>query len=256
MAAMRRVPAKHGWLWIVRGWQLFARKPLSSIVFTLIVWSATQMGAVHPLLTVAAVILLPGLLGGWALACAAVERGDSVPVNLLFEGLRRRFGELAALGAFNVVANVLILLIVVGVGGELMRELISDPSSMDEARVAEAQGRVLQALFLGMLIAVPVSMAVWFAPLGVLLGGLRPTQALLASLAGMVRNWPAFTVYGVVWTLLGFVVFRLCLLAVKPMPALGLTIWMFMPVFVPSVYASYRDIFDPTQPAAAADAQA
>lgn len=252
---MRRVPAKHGWRWTVRGWQLFARKPLSSVVFTLIVWSATQMGVIHPLLTVAAVILLPGLLGGWAMACAAVDRGESAPVNLLFEGLRRRFGDLAALGAFNVAANVLILLIVVGVGGELMRELISDPSAMDQARLAEAQGRVLQALFLGMLIAVPVSMAAWFAPLGVLLDGLRPPRALLASLAGMTRNWTAFVVYGVVWTLLGLVVFRLCLVAVKPMSALGLTIWMLMPVFVPSVYASYRDIFVAPQPAGAPGAQ-
>lgn len=252
---MRRVPAKHGWLWIVRGWQLFARKPLSSLVFTIIVWSATQLGGVHPLLTVAAVILLPGLLGGWALACAAVERGESAPVNLLFEGLRRRFAELAALGAFNVAANVLVLLVVVGVGGELMRELISDPASMDETRLSEAQGRVLQALFLGMLIAVPVSMAAWFAPLGVLLGGLRPAQALLSSLAGMVRNWPAFALYGIVWTLLGLVVFRLCLVAVKPMPALGLTLWMLMPVFVPSVYASYRDIFEPPQPVTGESAQ-
>jgi hypothetical protein len=84
----------------------------------------------------------------------------------------------------------------------------------------------------------------------VLLGGLRPPQALLASLAGMARNWPAFAVYGIVWTVLGFVVFRLCLVAVKPMSALGLTIWTLMPVFVPSVYASYRDIFDPPQPVA------
>lgn len=247
MSGLRRVPAKHGWLWIVHGWRLFARKPLSSVLFTLIVWAATQAGGVHPLLTVVAVILLPGLLAGWALACAAAERGESVPVSLLFEGLKRRFGELATLGAFNLAANVLVLVIVAGVGGEPVRELLSNPAGLDEARVAEAQGRLLQALFLGLLVAVPVSMAVWFSPLGVLLGGSSPGKALIASLSGMARNWPAFTVYGLVWTLAGLAVFRAALLALPPMGALGVAIWVVMPVFVPSVYASYRDIFDPPQ---------
>ena len=248
MSRMRRVPAKHGWLWIVHGWRLFARKPLSSILFTLIVCGATQAGGVHPLLTLMAVILLSGLLAGWALACAAAQRGESVPVSLLFEGLRRRFGELAALGGFNLAANVLVLVIVTGLGGEPVRELLSNPGAMNDTRLAEAQGRLLQALFLGLLVAVPVSMAVWFSPLGVLLGGVRPARALLDSLLGMARNWPAFTVYGLVWTLVGVAVFRAALLALPPMGALGVAIWVSMPVFVPSVYASYRDIFDPPPP--------
>lgn len=247
MSGLRRVPAGHGWLWIVHGWRLFTRKPLSSILFALIVWGATLAGGVHPLLAVAAAMLLPGLLAGWALACGAAERGESVPVSLLFEGLRRRFAELAALGGFNLAANVLVLVIVVGVGGEPVREMLSSPGSMNDASLAEAQGRLLQALFLGLLVAIPVSMAVWFSPLGVLLGGLTPGKALLASLAGMARNWPAFTVYGLVWALVGLALFRAALLALPPMGALGAAIWVAMPVFVPSVYASYRDIFDPPQ---------
>jgi len=132
------------------------------------------------------------------------------------------------------------------VGGETLGKLMSDPASVDQATVLEAYPRIMQALFLGVLVGVPVAMAVWFAPLAVALDGTKPPQALLGSLRAMAKNALPFLLYGIVWSVIGVVLFSLASVLFNPRAALGIAVWLMMPVLVPSVYVSYRDIFKVT----------
>lgn len=243
MPEIRRVAFSRGWYWIAEGWRLFVRKPLTGIVFTFALWGIIVVSGIHWMLASAIAVLLPVFLAGWVVACDSIARGEPVPVTMFFEGFRRRTAELGAIGGFNVIANLLVLMIVFAVGGETLGKLMSDPASVDQATVLEAYPRIMQALFLGVLVGVPVAMAVWFAPLAVALDGTKPPQALLGSLRAMAKNALPFLLYGVVWSIVGVALFSLASALFSPRAALGIAVWLMMPVLVPSVYVSYRDIF-------------
>jgi hypothetical protein len=243
MQEIRRVGFTRGWYWIAEGWRLFARKPLTGIVFTFALWAIIVVSGLHWMLASAVAVLLPVFLAGWVVACDTIARGEPVPVTMFFEGFRRRTADLGAVGGFNVVANLLVLMIVFAVGGETLGKLMSDPASVDQATVLEAYPRIMQALFLGVVVGLPVAMAVWFAPVAIAIDGVRPPQALLGSLRAMTRNALPFLLYGTVWTVVGVVLFSVASALFGARAALGIAAWLMMPVLVPSVYVSYRDIF-------------
>jgi hypothetical protein len=243
MPEIKSVPFIRGWFWVLEGWRLFLRKPLTAIVFTIALWFIIQVSGMHGLLAAAVAVLLPVFLGGWVAACDTIARGEPVPVTMFFEGFRRRTAELGAIGGFNVVANLLVLMVVFAVGGEMLGKLMSDPTAVGPAEVAEASSRITQALLLGVLVGLPVAMAVWFAPFAVMLDGVRPLNALVASLRAMIRNMLPFLLYSLVWLAMGVALFSLGSAIFGARAALGISIWLMMPVLVPSVYVSYRDIF-------------
>jgi hypothetical protein len=59
----------------------------------------------------------------------------------------------------------------------------------------------------------------------------------------MAKNALPFLLYGIVWSVIGVVLFSLASSLFGPRAALGIAVWLMMPVLVPSVYVSYRDIF-------------
>jgi hypothetical protein len=243
VAEVRRVAFLNGWRWIAGGWRLFLRKPLTWLVFTVALWALIRVSGVHWVLAAAMAVLLPVFLGGWVLACARAERGESIPVSMFYEGFRRRAAELASVGAFNVVGNLLVLMVVGGLAGDTLMQVMSDPAGLDPRALEEAYTRVLRGLLVGLAVGIPLAMAVWFAPLAVVLDGAKPVQALGASLKAMTRNALPFLLYGLFWLAAGFVLFRAALPLLPPAAALELALWAMMPVLVPSVYVSYRDIF-------------
>ena len=243
--AVRRVPIVNGWRWIVGGWRLFLRKPLTWIVFTGVMWAIVAVSGLHWILASLVAILLPVFLAGWARACAAAERGESIPVTMLFDGFRRQARDLVSIGSFNAVANVLVLLIVFAIGGDTLAKLMSDPAAAGAhpEEVAEALPQIMRALLVGMFFGVPVAMSVWFAPFSIALDQRKPLAALLASLRGMVINTLPMFVYGLVFAGVGYALYHLFAQMMKPPDAFALAVWLMMPVLVPSVYVSYRDIF-------------
>ena len=84
-----------------------------------------------------------------------------------------------------------------------------------------------------LLLLVPLTMALWFAPALVMLSDMAALDAMKASFAGCLRNWLPFLVYSLV----------LCVLLVLVPLTLGLALLAFIPVMTASIYLSYRDIF-------------
>lgn len=242
---MRRVPIANGWRWIVGGWQLFRRKPLTWIVFTFLMWAIVAASGIHWMLASLVAIFLPVFLAGWARACAAAERGESIPVTMLFDGFRHRLRDLVSIGSFNAVANVVVLLIVFALGGDTFAALMSNPAAAgaDPEAIAEAMPQIMRALLVGMFFGIPVALSVWFAPFGVALDQQKPLQALLSSLRGMLLNTLPLFVYGLVIGGVGYTLFHLFALVIDAPRAFALAVWTMMPVLLPSVYVSYRDIF-------------
>jgi uncharacterized membrane protein len=103
----------------------------------------------------------------------------------------------------------------------------------------EATATVAKAVLIGAGLSVPLLMAVCFAPLLAYFEDIKPLQALKLSLVGCLKNMGAMLVYGLV------LIAALVVLVPIGMRLreFDLGLWLLSPVLVPSIYASYRDIF-------------
>jgi hypothetical protein len=244
-AIPRKVPAARGWHWIVAGWKLFLRKRLTWIVFTIVTWAVVKLSGVHPALMLAVGVLLPVIMGGWALACQAADRGESIPVTMLFDGFRDRARDLATIGGVNLMGIVLQILLLLALGGDLLFQSQTNPASITPDQAAELESRMFVAFMIMVAVALPIGLAIWFAPLAIVLDGMKASQALRASLAAVLRNTPAFLLYGAVIGILGSALFMTGTAIGMPIPsATEFTFWVLMPLLMTTVYASYRDIFE------------
>jgi len=241
----RRVPAVRGWRWIQAGWRLLMKKPLTWIVFTIITWAIVKVSGVHPLLMVGVGVILPVLMGGWTLACRAADRGQSIPVNMLFAGFRDHLRDLATIGGVNLMGIVLQILVLLALGGDLLFQSQTDPAALTPDQARELASRMSVALMIMLAVALPLGIAVWFAPLAVVLHGLKALAALRASLGAVLRNSLAFFVYGSVLGAIAMALFTVGTTAGMGIAgATEFTFWMLMPMLMTSVYASYQDIFE------------
>lgn len=224
----RGVGAGRGWRWIVEGWALFKLHPwtwiLIGVVFVLIM---LVLGFIPILGPIASWILGPMLSGGLVLGCRSLEQGRGLQFGHLFAGFSERPGSLAGVGAMGLGIFVVIGLIVGATFGFGMA-FGGGPASRMELTTTTA---LIALVFLGLTL--PLFMAMWFAPALVVLNERGVIEAMKESFRGCLRNIIPFLVYGLAG--LG-----LSILASIP---LGLGWLVLGPVFVASVYASYRDIY-------------
>jgi uncharacterized membrane protein len=83
-------------------------------------------------------------------------------------------------------------------------------------------------------------LAVWFAPMLVFFDDVKPGPAMLMSLWACLRNIMPMLVYAI--ALMGPLLVMMQIgVALTRQPDMG--IWLLAPVLVPSLYASYRDLF-------------
>jgi uncharacterized membrane protein len=106
-------------------------------------------------------------------------------------------------------------------------------TALDYAALASAGMAIFVVAMIGLLIALLVAMAYWFAPALVVLNGEQPVEALRKSFAASSRNLGAFLLYGLIYI-------GLAIVATIPM-GLG---WLVLgPMLVGSCYAGWRTIF-------------
>lgn len=213
-------------------------------MFTFVTWAIVTASSVHALLVAVVAVLLPVLMAGWTRACVAAEAGRSIPPTMLFDGFRGRVRDLAAIGAVNLMGNVVLMLILLAFGGDALTQVMSNPDALGAEEAAALQNRMSGALVVILALGVPLAMAVWFAPAAVVLDDRGAGGALLASLRGILRNSLAFLVYSLILSGLGFMLFSaLSAVGIGAGHALEATFWLLMPLIVTSVYCGYRDIY-------------
>jgi uncharacterized membrane protein len=89
------------------------------------------------------------------------------------------------------------------------------------------------ALLVVLALAVPLYMALWFAPSLIVFNQLKPVDAMKASFFACLKNIVPFLFYGIIMIVL-------CIIAAIPF---GLGFLVLGPVAIASIYAGYRDIF-------------
>jgi uncharacterized membrane protein len=237
------VPAGNGTSWWGEGWRLFVASPGVWVVITVLYLIISVALSFVPVLgSLAATLLGPVFAGGVFAGCRALDRGEELRIEHLFWGFSERLTPLLVVGVLYLAASILIVLIVgvlvfaaVGMTG-IGALLTGDPMHAGLAALTTLSVGALLALLLGLLLGIPLLMAVWFAPALVALRGDEPLVAAKASFDACLRNMMPMLVY----SLLGL---AFAIVASIPL-ALG---WLVLaPVLAASVYASYKDIFAST----------
>lgn len=249
----RRLPARHGVIWLLAGFALFRRHPplMTALTFgyLLTVIMVNLIPKIGPFLLP---LLLPTLTVLLANGCRAIERGQPFTSEALATGISAQQAGLARLGGLHLVGSSLLVL-----GGLALGEPIniSDGMSPEESLELAADLGVI------LVLASPLLMAFWFAPLLTAWDGVGAGKSLFFSFIASWRNWRAFTMYGLALVVVGAVLPGLiliiagqisqALLGVLSVALRMLLVFVLAPTMVATVYLSYRDVFaarDPVEP--------
>ena len=241
----RAVSAGHGWAWIVEGYALFRRSPAAWLALVLLLFVSMKVLLRVPLLGIVVVLLMPHLMVGLMEGCRALERGSRLELGHLIAGFRRNAAQLVTIGGVSLVGNFAVMMIVSAIGGEAISALAKTmtqgvPVTPELAQEMQAATRtVARALLVGTAVSLPLLMALWYAPLLVYFNDLAPLAALKSSFLACLKNMGAMLLYGLVIMAGMFVTMPLSI-------AIGqydFALVLLAPIVVPSIYASYKDIF-------------
>jgi hypothetical protein len=240
----RTVRAGHGWTWISQGFALFRKSPANWLALILVLCAATKLLAMFSLLGVVFVLLMPVFIVGLMEGCRALERGQPLRLAHLTCGFQKNAAQLVTIGGVSLVGNLAIMMLIISIGGEAMSTMTKTisqgaPPSAPSPEVQAASVAVARALLVGTLASLPLLMALWYAPLLVYFHDLSPLAAMKSSLIACAKNAPAMVVYGGV--ILGGMF--LAMPFAMALRQYDLALWLLAPVVLPSLYASYKDIY-------------
>ena len=227
------VDAGRGWAWIAEGFELFKKAPGTWILILIVFFVCAVVIHIVPIIgSLAGALLTQVFVGGMMIGCRALANGEPLELGHLFAGFKRNTGDLVVLGVLALVGWIVCLIPGIAiVGGGAFMSMITGGSP---AALFGTMGlSVLLAMLVVLVVAVPLYMALWFAPALVALDGLKPVEAMKASFMGCLKNIVPFFIYGIIMLVL-------CIVASIPM-FLGFLV--LGPVAVASMYAGYHDIF-------------
>ena len=232
-AAGRAVDAGRGWEWIAEGFALFKKQPGIWILILIVLVVCSILISLVPIIgALANLLLMQVFIGGVMLGCRALDNGESFDVWCVFAGFKQNTGDLVVLGLLALVGWILAFIpAMLIMGGGAFMAMMGGGGFMPN--IGALGLTFALAILVALALALPVYMALWFAPSLVVFNDLKPVDAMRASFLACLKNIVPFVLYGII--LLG-----LCMVAAIP---LGLGFLVLGPVAIASIYAGYRDIF-------------
>jgi hypothetical protein len=208
-------------------------------------------------------LLKPVFAVGFLAAAWSQERGEVPAIRQLFAGFRANLRALLLLGIVFVVGMTCAIAATWLIDGGKLLEAMSGKVIVDEALLANAD--VQTAMLFGALLALPILLALWFAPALVVFQDCDAPRALATSLRAAVANWRPIAMYALLLFLYIGVLptFVLALIAAMVPEEAAYTVAAivllpYLALIIATVhvsdYVSYRDIFHPDERAAMADA--
>ena len=247
------VPARTGVTWVKQGVTTFWRQPLAlSGLFFMFLAVMTVVGMVPVLGLALALALLPACSLGLMAASREAETGKFPMPMVFLSAFRAGREQLRAMLILGVLYGVGFWLIM-GVttlfdgGSFATRYMAGENPTLEMAQNPATQLAMLVFLALQM----PLSLMFWHAPALVHWHQVPALKSVFFSLVACLRNFWAFTVFGLVWLLIllfailvvlifAAVLGKPQLLAVALVPISMLVAAMFFT----STYFTFRDCFD------------
>lgn len=251
------VPARTGLEWVRLGIRVFWRQPMALAALFFMTMAAMSLVNMLPLVGPAvALALLPSATLAMMVAAAEASQGRAPTPALLLVAFRtgkQRLHAMLMLGALYAVG----FLCVMGLSallddGQFARVYLGGQPLTRE--VAES-GDFQAAMWLSLLLYVPLSLLFWHAPGLVHWHNVPPVKALFFSIVACLRNFGAFMVYGLSWIGVFLGAGIAISLVITLLTAMGLgaglagglmvaTAMMLAAMFLASVVFTFRDCFD------------
>lgn len=264
----RRLPAARGAFWLFEGIRLFRSNPPLLTALTLVYLLVVQIFAVA--LPGIGPILLPLLLPVMTLivanGCRLVDLNRRPDKAGLLYGVAGNFPAMLRLGGLQLLGAVLVILLsmLLNDGSDPLSAPLALPETPNMGEGAPADGTAAeaaaQAALLGrmmevLLLAAPLIVAFWFAPFLVGWDRVGPVKALFFSTVASLRNWSAMLMFVAVAIALAGILPAFILILVGQISGMALSaafialrmilVFLVAPILTASIYASYRDIFQP-----------
>jgi hypothetical protein len=253
---LQLVPARAGISWVKLGVRTFFRQPLAlSGLFFMFLAVMSLAGSIPVIGLSLALALLPACTLG--LMAASKEAGAGkfpMPVVFLsaFRAGRQQLRAMLVLGLWYGVGFWVIMgaTALFDNGNFATGYIAGKMPTIEMAQDPATQSAMLAFLLMQM----PLSLAFWHAPALVHWHQVPPVKSLFFSLVACLRNFWAFTVFGLIWMALLVGMILVVSLAtglgttensggLVLLPALGLLI---AAMFFTSTYFSFRDCFETT----------
>lgn len=266
------VPARTGLTWVRQGIRVFWRQPLALAGLFLLSMAVMSLASLIPLVgSAVALALLPATTLAMMAAAAEATRGKfPTPALLLiaFRTGRQRLTAMAVLGLLYAAGFLALMGVSALIDGGQFASLYLGGGRLGPEVIADPRFQI--AMWVTMALYLPLSLLFWHAPALVHWHGVPPVKSLFFSLVACVRNFGAFTLYGLAWmgvfigaglaisllaTLLA--VFGVLDEGTAPTVAGALMIGSALSMaamFFTSVVFTFRDCFQPPERAAGAPA--
>jgi hypothetical protein len=246
------VPASTGKLWVRQGIRTFWKQPIALSGLFFLFMAIMSVSSLVPLVgSFVALALLPAASLGLMAATREVDLGKFPMPAILAIGFRagkERLRDMLILGALYACCFIGVM----GVstlmdGGDFAKlYLMGGTLNADTVMKPEFQN----AMWLSLLLYMPMSAVFWHAPALVHWHGVPATKSLFFSAIACFSNWRAFLVFGLVWSAVFLVTALVITLlsgligdgdfaALTLLPAMLILAAMFFA----STYFSFKDCF-------------
>jgi hypothetical protein len=252
-----RRDASHGALWLRRAFAMLSVHRVRWLLLLLAYYAIIVSIDVVPWVgAFVAPLLKPIFAVGFLAAAWSQERGQPPTIGHLFRGFRADLRALLPLGVVFVAGMTGAIVATSFVDGGKVLEVLAGAARPDESFIG--RGDVQAAMLFGALCALPVLLALWFAPALVVFQDCAAGRALATSLRAAVVNWRPVAVYGLLLFFYGGVLpgaVAALIAALAPREAapaiLMLVLLPYLALLVATLhisdYVSYRDIFHPDE---------
>ncbi|WP_296508857.1 BPSS1780 family membrane protein [Rhodoferax sp.] len=247
------VPPRQGVVWFKQGVRTFLKQPLAFTGLFFMFMATVSLLSLVPIIgTPLALALLPAATLGLMAATQIADQGQFPMPQVLIAGFRagrERLRSMVVLGVLYAVGFILVMGISATVdGGQFARVYLLGGELSPEVVL---QGDFQTAALLAMVLYLPLSLLFWHAPALVHWHGVTPMKSLFFSAVACLRNFWAFTVFGLVWMagFLGVAMVVAILVGVLGSPELINAILFpvglaMAAMFFTSFYFTFRDCFD------------
>ncbi|MCX7945704.1 MAG: BPSS1780 family membrane protein [Hydrogenophilus sp.] len=232
-----------GWRWMIAGLLLVRRAPaLTAFVtfgYLLLLLFVSAVPLIGPFL---AALLMPILQIGVLAGMRAAERLERPSPDILFHGFKVPWQPLAAVGALNYLANLLILLLVdLSFGNPITVKPVPPPHPSLEGDPLFLPIVDLSALLLFLTLSLPVTAAYWYAPPLIAWHGVPWPKALFFSLYAVFKNWLPLLSWTLSWgALLAALALIVGWIASLTHPLVFYLLLFLLPlVTIPALFAGY-----------------
>lgn len=251
---LQLVPARQGIVWVRMGIRTFFRQPLALTGLFFMFMAAMSVLSIVPVLgSGIALALLPAATLGLMAATQEANKGKfPMPVLLIsaFRAGRQQLRSMVVLGVLYALGFAVVMgLSALVDGGQFARLYLGGEINPEQLMQSDFEFAALTA----MVLYLPLSLMFWHAPALVHWYGISPVKSLFFSLVACMRNFWAFTLFGLTWMAVflttGLVIAIIASLAgsAAVVNAVLLPVGLSMAaMFFTSIYFTFVDTFDLT----------